>query len=113
MRTNFVLVAITCPSNAEAYRIAGALMEKRLIACANILKGVESIFRWKQKIERAKEAMVLMKTSRSHVKAIIAMVKKMHSYEVPEIIAVPIGDGNGDYLRWIDECVHTRQGMKK
>lgn len=99
---NYILILITCGSKKEAGRIADSLLSERLVACANIISGVESRFRWKGKVEIAKEILVILKTRRENFKAIEKTVKRIHSYEVPEIIAVPVMAGNKEYLEWLD-----------
>ena len=99
----FRFVLVTCASIAEARRIGQSVVEKRLAACANIVPGIESIYRWKGKVERAREVLVLMKTTAGRVRELEREVKRMHSYEVPEFIALPIVTGSRQYLRWIGE----------
>ena len=105
MAKNCVIIMVTCASREEARRIAGRLLEKRLVACANILPKIESRFWWKGKLDSAAELLVTMKTVRSNFKKIEAEIKRVHSYEVPEIIAVPIVLGSRDYLDWISRTV--------
>jgi uncharacterized protein involved in tolerance to divalent cations len=100
------LVLVTCGSTAEARRIARAVVEERLAACVNILPGaVASIYRWKGKMESARERLLLIKTSRKRLAKLRAAVKRLHSYDVPEFIAVPIVAGSRAYLAWLDESV--------
>ena len=101
----YMVVFITAKDRAEAKTISDQLLEKKLIACANIVEGVESVFRWKGKIDQAKETLIILKSKQSLFKEIVKTVKAHHSYEVPEIIALPIVEGNPDYLKWIDESV--------
>jgi periplasmic divalent cation tolerance protein len=91
---------------AEARRIAQAVVEARLAACVNILPGaVTSIYRWKGKVESARERLLLIKTSRKRLDKLQAMVERLHSYDVPEFIVVPIVAGSAKYLAWIRESV--------
>jgi periplasmic divalent cation tolerance protein len=106
MRAKYVIIFVTCAATKEAVTIARALLEKRLVACANIIEGVESRFWWKGKIDSAKECLVMLKAKEKNFKRIEYEVKRVHSYEVPEIIALPIAAGSKDYLRWIDEESH-------
>jgi periplasmic divalent cation tolerance protein len=86
------------------------LVEARLAACGNILRSpVRSIYRWKEKIESAKEVLLLIKTSRHSFPAVQAAIKRLHSYEVPEIIALPIAAGSHSYLSWLAESVAPRK----
>ena len=98
------MVLVTCSSTAEALRIARGVVQARLAACVNILPGeVTSIYRWKGKVESAKERLLLMKTSRKRLAKLRAAVERLHSYEVPEFIALPIVAGSPAYLDWIEE----------
>jgi len=97
------IVLVTCPSVAEARRIGRSAVEKKLAACANIVTGVESIYRWKGKVERAREVLVVMKTTAARLAGLEREVKRMHSYEVPEFVVVPIVAGSWEYLKWIGE----------
>ena len=100
-----IVVFITAKDSAEAKTISDQLLEKKLIACANIVEGVQSVFWWQGKIDQAKETLIVLKSKQSLFKKIVKTVKAHHSYEVPEIIALPIIDGNPDYLKWINESV--------
>ena len=99
-----MVVLVTCPSAAEARRIARAVVEARLAACVNILPGaVISIYRWKGKVESAKERLLLIKTSRKLLAKLRAAIERLHSYDVPEFIALPVAAGSPAYLAWIEE----------
>lgn len=98
------VVLVTCGGAAEASRIARAVVEARLAACVNIFPGaVTSIYRWKGKVESARERLLLIKTSRRKLPKLQAAVLKLHSYEVPEFIALPIVAGSRAYLEWMDQ----------
>ena len=104
--TDKVVVLVTCGTRREAKRIASRLLEKRLAACVNLLDApVRSTYRWKGKVETVAEHLLLVKTSRKLLSALGAEVKRLHSYEVPEVIALPIASGSPAYLRWLDECL--------
>ena len=104
--TDKVLVLVTCGSAAEARRIAQAVVEARLAACVNILPGmVTSIYRWKGKVESAQERLLLVKTSRKRLARLQAEVVRLHSYDVPEFIALPIVAGSRAYLAWVEANV--------
>jgi periplasmic divalent cation tolerance protein len=104
--TDKLLVLVTCSGTAEARRIARAVVEERLAACVNILPGpVMSTYRWKGKVESARERLLLIKTSRKRLAKLEAAVERLHSYDVPEFIAVPIADGSSAYLSWIEQSV--------
>jgi periplasmic divalent cation tolerance protein len=99
---NSIVVLITVGSEEEARKIARLLVKERKAACVNIVPGVDSLFRWKGKVDSARESLLLVKTRASLFPEIISLVKQIHSYEVPEIIALPIIDGSEDYLKWLD-----------
>ena len=103
-----IVVFITAKDAIEAKTISDQLLAKKLIACANIVEGVQSVFWWQGKIDQAKETLIILKSKQSLFKKIVKTVKAHHSYEVPEVIALPIIDGNPDYLRWIEESVGGR-----
>jgi periplasmic divalent cation tolerance protein len=104
--TDKCLVLVTCANTKEANRIARAMVEGRLAACANILPGaVTSVYRWKGKVESAQERLLLLKTSRNRLAKLEAAVKRLHSYDLPEFIAVPIAAGSREYLAWLGECL--------
>ena len=104
--TDKIIVLVACGSTREAKRIARALVDARLAACGNVLeRPVHSIYRWKGRVETAREFLLIIKTTRRRFTALAKTVKRLHSYDVPEIIALPIAKGSSDYLAWIDECV--------
>ena len=103
MKTKFVVVLTMCASRPAAARITNSLLKKRLIACANVIPGAESKFWWRGKIETAREVMVIMKADNKNFKRIEKEIKRLHGYEIPEIIALPISSGSKDYLNWIKE----------
>jgi periplasmic divalent cation tolerance protein len=105
MTNKYIMVIVMCATKAQAKKIAMSLLKKRLIACANISSGVNSMFWWKRKIDSAKETMLTMKTLAAKFAGIESEVRRMHSYEVPEIIALPVTAGSRKYLRWIDQSV--------
>ncbi len=107
-RKEYVVVFVTAKDLAQARSIAQGLLNEKLIACANVIKGVESMFWWQGKIDRASEAMLVIKTRKDLFKKVCACVKKLHSYDTPEVIALPIIDGNPDYLKWIDDSVVSK-----
>ena len=111
--TDRLVVLVTCGSGKEARRIARALVEAQLAACGNVVEApVRSIYRWKGKVETAREYLLMVKTSRRRFAALEKAVKRVHSYDLPEIIALPIAAGSQAYLRWIDQCVDGRTGRK-
>ena len=102
---NKIVILISTPSEEEAHRIADLLLNQRKAACINILPRVDSLFWWQGKLEEAKESLLIVKTRASLLPEVIALVKGAHSYQIPEIIALPILGGNEDYLKWIDSEV--------
>lgn len=101
-----IVVLFTCKSTKEARRIARALVEQRLAACVNVVQSpVESSYRWRGRVETAKEFLAIVKTSRKMFPALEAEIRRLHSYKIPEIIAVPIVRGSSDYLSWLLESV--------
>ena len=101
-KTDSIIVLITAGSEEEAHKIGESLIEGKKAACVNILPGVDSLFWWEGKIDSARENLLLVKTKVSLFPEIVELVKRTHSYEVPEIIALPIIDGSEDYLKWLD-----------
>jgi periplasmic divalent cation tolerance protein len=106
--TDKVVVLVTCGSAKEARRIATALVEGKLAACVNIIDArVQSIYRWKGKVESAKEFLLVVKTSRRRLAALQKKIEQLHSYDVPEIIALPVVAGSRGYLAWIGDSVRA------
>ncbi len=93
---------ITTATDEEAHNIAELLLNQRVAACVNIVPRVDSLFWWQGKLDSTQESLLIVKTRASLLRKIVDMVKRSHSYEIPEIIALPIIDGNEDYLKWID-----------
>ncbi len=96
-----IVVFITAPSAEEGEKIGRYLVENKFAACANILSSVTSIFAWEGKICREQEAMVILKSRRNLFDRLTEEVRKLHSYSVPEMIALPLVAGSPDYLAWI------------
>lgn len=105
MTTDYIIVLITTASKQEAEKIVQHLLDDKLIACANIIGSVTSFFRWSGNIERAEECLVLLKSRKDLFERLIEVVKTMHSYEVPEILALPVVEGSKDYLDWLESCL--------
>jgi periplasmic divalent cation tolerance protein len=102
---SYIVIFITTRDAEEAEKISKALVKRRLAACVNTVPEVSSRFWWKDKLETSKECMLVVKTRDILLPDIIKAVKKIHSYSVPEIIALPIVGGDPDYLDWIDSEV--------
>ena len=100
--TDKIVVLSTCGSEVEAERVARALVEAKLAACVNIVPGVRSIYRWQGKVEEAAECLLVIKTRRELFTQLSSELRRVHSYEVPEGIALSVLDGLPEYLSWID-----------
>lgn len=96
-----IVVLSNCGSRDEAFRVARALVESRLAACVNVIPGVHSIYRWQGQVEEAEEWTLLIKTRRHLFEELSRELRRVHSYEVPEILALPVAAGTEDYLAWI------------
>ena len=105
-----VFVYTTWPSTVEAEQAGRALVERRLAACVNILPGMISHYRWEGKVERAEEAVMIIKTRASLAAAVEAAVKELHSYSVPAIVVLPVESVEGNYLGWL--LAETEPGQK-
>jgi periplasmic divalent cation tolerance protein len=107
-KSKYATIFITVPNRKEAENIAKKLLEEKLVACVNIVPGISSYYWWKGKIEFSKELLLIIKTERQRMSKIISKVKSLHSYTVPEIILLPIIDGNKDYLNWITDSISNK-----
>jgi periplasmic divalent cation tolerance protein len=101
----YIVVFVTTASKHEAEEIVQHLLGDKLIACGNIIGPVTSFFRWSGKVDRAEEYVALMKTRRDLFQRLSEVVKILHSYEVPEIVAIPVMEGSKDYLDWLETCL--------
>ena len=99
------IVLTTTGSVEEARKIAGSLVERQLAACVNILPRIESIYRWQGKVESAQEWLLLIKTNAEKFAAVRDAVRELHSYDLPECIAINIEDGSAEYLQWIEDSL--------
>ena len=102
-KTEHILVLTTCPGNISAKKIAQDVVTEKLAACVNVLPEVQSFFSWVGKVDTASEHLLIIKTTANKYEALEAYVKKVHPYELPEIIAVPIEAGLTAYLEWINK----------
>ena len=100
-----IVVFVTAGTEEEARGIAEVLLDKRKAACVNIVPKVDSLFWWQGKLDSAQESLLIIKTKASLLPDVVSLVKGIHSYEVPEIIAMPIIGGNEDYLKWLNSEV--------
>jgi periplasmic divalent cation tolerance protein len=105
--TDKIVVLSACASTEEAQRLARALVEKRLAACVNVMPGIRSVYHWKDAIEDDEEVLLLIKTSRALLQELRDEIERLHSYEVPEVIALQVVDGSERYLAWMNrELAH-------
>jgi periplasmic divalent cation tolerance protein len=100
--TDKIVVLSTCGTEAEAETIARAVLEKRLAACVNVVSGVRSLYRWQGKIEDSAEWLLVIKSSRDLFERLRAEIERVHSYQTPEVVAVPIVAVAPNYLLWLD-----------
>ena len=99
--TDKIVIYSTCGSAEEAERISSLLIERKLAACVTVITPVKSYYRWQGKVEKSDEWLLMIKTSQALFEAVSAAIQKAHSYEVPEVIAVPIAAGSAAYLSWL------------
>jgi periplasmic divalent cation tolerance protein len=100
---DFVVVLVTTPSAEDAARIGRTLVEERLVACANVVGPIRSIYRWQAAVEDASEHLLLLKARAADVDALATRVRALHGYDVPEVIALPVRGGSAAYLAWLAE----------
>jgi periplasmic divalent cation tolerance protein len=103
--TDFQIVLSTCADREQAERIAHRLVEHQLAACVNILPGVQSIYRWQGKIESGAEVLMVIKTSANLVAEVESTITGLHSYDVPEFLALPVSGGSHAYLAWLKDSL--------
>ena len=101
MDKNYIIVLVTTTNKSEAEKISEALLKERIIACANIINPVTSFFHWQGKVDKCEECLVIMKSRRDLFAELEERVKGLHSYDVPEVLALPIVDGSDAYLAWL------------
>jgi periplasmic divalent cation tolerance protein len=107
------VVLVTCGALSEARRIANAAVEAKLAACVNVLLNpVESIYRWKDKVEVSREYLLVMKSTARRLVELERIVRSMHSYDVPEFLVLPVVSGSHEYLRWLVESVKPSRTRK-
>ena len=100
--TDKIVVLSTCASEEEAESLARQIVEQRLAACVNVIPHIRSYYRWKGALESAEEWLLLIKSSRDRFELLRAALEKAHSYEIPEVLALPVVDGAENYLNWIE-----------
>ena len=113
----YFVVLVTAPDLASARDLGKRALNAKIVACANLIPGLESHYWWKGKIESSDEVLILFKTMRAHLGQLEKLVRAHHPYETPEIVVVPLKQGSARYLDWISESLNrdhgTRQSMKK
>jgi len=107
-----IIVLMTTATKQEAQKIVNSLLNEHLIACANIIGPVYSEFMWQGKIEKAKEFLVMMKSDEKLFEKLSKTTKKMHSYETPEILALPIVKGWPPYVEWLNATLHSAEAVR-
>ena len=107
--TEKIVVLSTCGSEEEAARIARQLVEGRLAACVNLIPHVRSFYRWEGKVENSAEWLLVIKTSRERFSALRTVLEAAHSYELPEVLALPVVDGSPNYLAWLTSELEPEQ----
>jgi periplasmic divalent cation tolerance protein len=103
--TNYIIVLVTTPNKMDAEKIVQSLLTEKLIACANIINPVISFFHWSGKVERTEECLVVMKSRLDLFGELAERLKGLQSYEVPEVLALPIVEGSKAYLEWMDQAL--------
>lgn len=99
--TDQIVILSTCASDDEAQRLARKLLDERLCACVNVIPRIHSFFHWQGKVESGDESLLVIKSSRELFASVVSAIESVHSYEVPEVIALPIVDGSAKYLNWL------------
>ena len=99
------IVLTTAGSLSQARRLARQLVRERGAACVNVVPRIESIYWWKGKVERGSEALLILKTTRPRLAHLCRRIKTLHPYEVPEILVLPVAQGDPAYLRWLEESL--------
>jgi len=105
--TDKIVVLSTCGSEDEAERLARSVVAQHLAACVNVIPRVRSYYRWNGAIESAGEYLLVIKSSRDRMPALLASLEKEHSYEVPEVLALPVVDGAANYLNWLQASLES------
>ena len=109
MDAPYIIALVTVPNREQAESIAEILVQERWAACVNILPSIHSIFHWQGDIAREEEVLLLAKSRRELFSALALRVKELHSYTLPEIIALPILEGSEEYLQWVEESIRISE----
>jgi periplasmic divalent cation tolerance protein len=107
-KNSIILILWTCATLEEARRICKELVERKLVACANIIPHVESIYFWENKVENGNESKVFLKTVQRHFEAVRGYIREHSSYDIPEVSQISIAIGNPDYFRWVEGAVQVK-----
>ena len=102
-----VIVLTTWPAAEDAGQMAATLVEEHLAACVNVLPEMDSTYRWKSAVERERERQIIIKTTRPRVDPLLARLRQLHPYEVPELLVIPVVGGGQAYLEWLGECTRV------
>jgi periplasmic divalent cation tolerance protein len=108
--SNALLVLTTAESEDQARGLAGALLERRLAACVNLLPGLRSLYRWQGELRDDREILLLIKTTTGRFEEVRSTIRELHSYELPEILALPVDRGDSAFLAWLSACVEPAPG---
>ena len=108
----FCVAYITCESEKEALSIGRVLVQKRLAACVNVLGGMKSVYWWENDVQTSQEVVLLAKTTRPRMAALIEEVKALHSYDTPCVIALPVIDGSPDYFNWLRDSLEATKSIE-
>jgi len=107
--TDKIVILCTCANPEEAARLARSLVEARLAACVTVIPLVHSYYRWKGEVESADECLLAIKSSGERFEALRAEIERLHSYQVPEVLALPVVDGSDNYLKWLDASLGAEE----
>ena len=108
--TDKIVILSTCATEEEAERLARLLVDARLAACVSVIPRMRSFYRWKGAVESSDECLLVIKSSRELFDSVRARIETAHSYEVPELLALPVVDGAANYMNWLDANLHGREG---
>jgi periplasmic divalent cation tolerance protein len=103
----FSIVLVTAPNRTAARRLAKAALAAQLVACANLVPGIESHYWWKNRVESSAEVLIIFKTTRKHLAALEKLIVVNHPYDTPEFVALPLTGGNEPYLQWLKKAVQA------
>jgi periplasmic divalent cation tolerance protein len=108
--TDKIVILSTCATEEEAERLARLLVDARLAACVSVIPRMRSFYHWKGAVESSDECLLVIKSSRELFDSVRARIETAHSYEVPELLALPVVDGAANYMNWLDANLHGREG---